>query len=344
MHLTLLLLLFPTLTAFSLIRSQPRGIFSSNLYTTALDWTDLIDGGYLVTCPNGDPGRGRLASSTSIIDDSHLSSLITIKEFDTDDEDRIRGCYNSHIDILQEAKKTYGSRSSDYNVLVLEDNISSAGSLTQDLLDSLSTFRKTTDYDLIHLAYIMYVPGLTVTKTTDGAVVNLKCGLGSALGTTAYIINGAAINKILSEHEKNGYQIAIPDLMAKLFPTSRYGAFPMPYHRAAKVKSLVNPQLDSLRELLFRPLFFTNWEKLAVGTQLSSNVLFISLVVSLITVSIQSGKTTCDALVQLITTGHYEGFLPIPVLSSIISLFTLLVLYQGVALAPPPPKSGEKPQ
>ena len=141
---------------------------------------------------------------------------------------------------------------------------------------------------------------------------------------------------------QNGFQIAIPDLMAKLFPESRFGAFCMPFHRASKVRSLVNPQLDSLRELLFKPVFYTNWEKLAVSTGLSSNILFITLVASLIAVSSQSAKTTVEAIWELVTTGHYDGYIVVPMLCSVISIFTLLILYQGVALAPPPPKSGEK--
>ena len=41
--------------------------------------------------------------------------------------------------------------------------------------------------------------------------------------------------------------------MARLFPSSRYGAYPMPLHRAAGVKSLVNGQMDDLRNMIFRP-------------------------------------------------------------------------------------------
>ena len=44
-----------------------------------------------------------------------------------------------------------------------------------------------------------------------------------------------------------GYVDAIPNVMARLFPDSRFAAYPMPFHRAAAVKSLVNGQLDSLR-------------------------------------------------------------------------------------------------
>ena len=66
---------------------------------------------------------------------------------------------------------------------------------------------------------------------------------------------------------------AIPNVMARLFPKSRYAAFPMPLHRSAGVGSLVNAQLDTLRAALFQPQIYTNWERLLVGTGLSTNVL-----------------------------------------------------------------------
>ena len=69
-----------------------------------------------------------------------------------------------------------------------------------------------------------------------------------------------------------GYVDAIPNVMARLFPDSRFAAYPMPFHRAAAVKSLVNGQLDSLRALLFKPEIYTWWERLLVGTGLSTNV------------------------------------------------------------------------
>ena len=55
----------------------------------------------------------------------------------------------------------------------------------------------------------------------------------------------------------------------RLFPTSRYAAFPMPLHRAATVKSLVNGQLDALRSLIFQPQ--------VMGTRTSRHLHFTSL-------------------------------------------------------------------
>ncbi|GMH98897.1 hypothetical protein TrLO_g14206 [Triparma laevis f. longispina] len=281
-------------------------------------------------------------------------------EFDTDDEDRIRGCYNSHIEVLRQAKNDFGggggmpnlfgdlfgqgsTKPPDYKVLIMEDNISLSPKFQQTTLNKLNNFgrQKQGEWDMLHLAYIMYVPGLTVGKTEDDGVVSLTTGLGSALGTTAYVISMRGVNAILDYHDKNGYTMAIPDLMAKLFPTSRYAAYPMLFHRASKVKSLVNPQLDSLRELLFEPFFFTKWETLMVTTNLSTNVLFPALVTTLLITSIKCGLNTFDAIQQQLTYGYFEGNVVLVGISGLFSLFSLAILAQGVLLAPPPPKEDE---
>ena len=82
---------------------------------------------------------------------------------------------------------------------------------------------------MFHLSYIPYVPNLTVTKTpTNPNVVQLTCGVGSALGTTAYLISSTALSTITAHHSIRGYYAAIPDVMAELFPSSRYAARPAP--------------------------------------------------------------------------------------------------------------------
>lgn len=128
----------------------------------------------------------------------------------------------------------------------------------------------------------------------------------------------------------------------QLFPQSRYAAFPMLFHRASKVKSLVNPQLDSLRELLFNPFFYTKWETLIVETGLGSNILFLSLVFSLLVLSAKSGSITLDAIQQLFQTGQFGGNIFVVGTSCIISLASLAILAYGVALAPPPPEKLEE--
>ena len=305
--------------------------------TRPLDWSKLVDAAFLITCPDGDSKGERLQSAKKILDSNSLTPLVSVCEFQTDEENGIRGCHSSHIKIYEKIRER-PDFSSSFSALVVEDNISDNEKLDQVQLDSLSSFKNTNSWDMLHLAYITYVPGLTTTTTKSHSnIVNLKCGLGSALGTTSYIINGEGINKILAENQRLPFEVSnlpIPDLMAKLFPTTRYGLYPMPFHRSSKIKSLVNPQLDSLRGILFKPFYTQAFEKLIVSTGLSSNILFISIVIGLFGVSLASAKTSLDALVEVFTTGGYDGFIAIPLVSGLVSLISLAVLAQGVALAP----------
>ncbi len=343
--LTKCVALSPSLKLSSLRRTSLPLCSTSS--ASNFDWSEAVDAAYLITCPNGDPGSYRLNRSKRILEDIGLSSAVKVREFATDDEDRVRGCYNSHIEILKEAKSTFDPEppfslpflrqpGRDYRVLVLEDNISRSPRLSQETLDKLVSYSKTTSWDMLHLAYIMYVPGLTVTKTSpvDNGVVKLSTGVQSALGTTAYIISKRGVDRILEEHSQTGYTMAIPDLMAKLFPESRYAAYPMLFHRASKVKSLVNPQLDSLRELLFEPAIYTRVEQLLVASGLITNSLFVGLVATLFVASFASGGVVLDAI-------QHPGGQNIAVvgISGAFSLLSLAILAQGVLLAPPPPEA-----
>ena len=304
------------------------------------DWS-LIDTGYLITCPNGDPESLRLKRSLEIIKSVRLEDKMTTLEFETDDEDRIRGCYNSHIETLKRAKRDLSS-SNKYSVLVMEDNVSVSPNLSASTLSSLAAFSSRNQWDMLHLAYIMYVPSLVVTKTASPGVVRLSTGSQSALGTTCYVISEAGVDALLARHEEKGYTLPIPDLMAELFPESRYAASPMLFHRASKVKSLVNPQLDTLRELLFEPAFYTKWEAVMVATGLGTNVLFPLLVASLLLLSLRSGSVSVDAASQLLETGQFQGNALLVGASAVFSALSLMVLAQGVMLAPSPPAEKEE--
>ena len=115
---------------------------------------------------------------------------------------------------------------------------------------------------------------------------------------------------------------------------SRYAAYPMPLHRAAKVKSLVNGQLDALRSLIFQPQVYTQWEKLLVATGQSTNILFPSLCVLLLVGSILGFSNTVSAVFAA-ANGEDVNLLP-ALLSTIVSGFCLVVLGYGLALAPKP--------
>ena len=119
---------------------------------------------------------------------------------------------------------------------------------------------------------MMYVPGLMLGRTDkstpwSSSVVQMFTQPESAVGTSAYIVGEAGAGKLL-QHDKNagGYTESIPTLMAKLFPNSRYAAYPMVFHRASKVGSLVNPQLDDFRRVMFSRNIYQTWERLMVTT------------------------------------------------------------------------------
>jgi len=335
----------PFCTTYTKSITTPTKLSSTNKQTNklTLDWNNVIDKGYLITCPNADPNGERLKRSKDIIQKTGLDQIVQVKTFQTDDEDRIRGCYNSHISIYKSIQSQYSSKSS-YSVLVLEDNVSLSPLLSQSTLTNLKSFQSSNpgSWDMIHLAYIMYVPGLIVRSTPHPSIVRLSTGTQAALGTTAYVISKRGVDAILEYHERHGYTIAIPDLMARLFPESRYAANPMMFHRASKVKSLVNPQLDSLRELLFEPFFYTLWERTMVTTGLGTNTIFASIVTALLIASASSGFTTVGAVRQIVETGGYDGNIAVVAGSGAVSLICLIVLGYGVALAPPPPKKEEE--
>jgi len=346
---------------------------ASTSATAAYDWS-FIDQVYLITCPNADFNSERITKTRETLASVGLTGdMVQIREFETDDEDRIRGCYTSHLSVLKEAQTTLLSKRSDTNsqdwfqnmlqsflggeseissenneatttstprspkVLVFEDNLDLTGNLKQSVLDIISNFSDQNPWDMIHLSYTAYVPNLTIQRTDlSNNLVLINSGIGSALGTTAYLISLPGINAVIEEDNERGYYAPIPDIMAKLFPESRYAAFPVPFLRAPKTKSLVNPQLDELRSLLFQPMIYTKVEQLLVYSGLSTNVLLPIVIVLLTILSGLSGKVTIDALYELGTTGSYDGNVLFPLVSSVFSIFSLLILGQGIALAPKP--------
>ena len=78
--------------------SMSKPTSTSTTTSAALDWS-FLDSVYLIHCPNGDTDGTRIKSTKSILDDINLLESVTIKEFETDDEDRVRGCYTSHVSV-----------------------------------------------------------------------------------------------------------------------------------------------------------------------------------------------------------------------------------------------------
>ena len=333
----------------------------------SLDWS-FLDGVYLITCPNADPGGARLERAKAILDGVGLLEKLQIKEFNTDDENRIRGCYTSHISVLADVleskngkgqknifldglfgpimSKTKPSSSEsmkerDLNVLVLEDNLAlSSGQLKQGLIDSVAKYTSTNaDWDMIHLSYNPYVPDLKLSRTKSKDIVKLSCGVGSAVGTTAYIINTKAIKRLLEDHEENnGFYAPIPDVMAKLFPESRYSTNPTIFVRAPNTKSLVNPQLDDLRLFLFQPAVAAFAQQLLILTGLTTNLLLPLVIIALMATSGASLMSTFDSLWQVWTTGELDGPIIFPLMSAMFAMFSLGIIAKGAMLAPKPDK------
>lgn len=163
----------------------------------SVDWS-FLDAAYLITCPQPDGTNPRRETAMKQLEAVGLASLTEVCEFGTDDDDRIRGCYTSHISVLEAAEKRFADRPADeqLNILVLEDNLSISPRIEQPTLDSMSRFlakgssASALQPDMVHLAYIMYVPGLSVeTIPSEEHIVRLQCNADSVLGTTAYVIS-----------------------------------------------------------------------------------------------------------------------------------------------------------
>ena len=186
----------------------------------SVDWS-FIDAAYVITCPQPDGQNPRLDTAWKQLEAVGLASRTEVCEFGTDDEDRIRGCYTSHITVLEKAAAKFEGKE-DLNILVLEDNLSISPRIAQDTLDSISAFLSAPGLgrrDMVHLAYIMYVPGLSVeTLPNQEHIVRLQCNADSVLGTTAYVISRSGLDTLLGEHRRTGYVDAIPNMMARLFP------------------------------------------------------------------------------------------------------------------------------
>lgn len=92
----------------------------------------------------------------------------------------------------------------------------------------------------------------------------------AAVGTSAYLISPLGVKHLLQADEAAGgfANKAIPNVMAEVFPQTRFATYPMLFHRAGRVSSLVNPQLDDFRRVMFTPAMYSLWERLMVGTAL----------------------------------------------------------------------------
>lgn len=143
-------------------------------------------------------------------------------EFKPDDGDRVRGCYTSHISVLKEIQKKFKSRK-DYRVLVLEDNLETTLRMDKNVINSVGGFMDNNagDWDVFHLAYMMYVPGLSLKKLpyAEGLgddykknIVQMLADSSSSVGTSAYGISKSGVEQILTYDKANGFTEAIQTL------------------------------------------------------------------------------------------------------------------------------------
>jgi len=273
---------------------------------------DFINDVYLITTFSSNTDR--LDQTKIQLEKVNLWDRVQIRKFQTDDEDRVRGCYTSHIKVLEEInQRCFPQETSGglhpYRALVLEDNLELTGvhgreggceevvrDLTRFVGDDPGGTRGSSNrqWDVIHLAYMMYVPNLNLQRinnddddVNDGSykhIVQMIADKNAAVGTSAYLISSAGVAKVLQRHAERGYADAIPNVMSQLFPESRYAVYPMLFHRAGKISSLVNPQLNDFRKVMFSPSLYSNWERLMVTTGLQNNQLFPGLVASLLVI------------------------------------------------------------
>ena len=256
--------------------------------------------------------------------------------------------------MLQKAKtklETYCQTNNNENngiILVLEDNISLSEILRQSLLNDVESFvtagAYSNNWDMIHLSYTPYVPNSLITKTPEDSIVKLSCDIRPALGTTSYLLSYRDIMSILKKYDCiGGYTCkSIPGMMARLFPKSWYAYNLTPFVQASKTKSLVNPQLDDLQELLFQPAYVSTVQSIMVTPGLETNTLLpITIAMFLLSTGV-TGKISVGVAYKLITTGQYKENIIVPILSAVFSIITLYIIGMGVTLVPEPQKEEER--
>ena len=118
----------------------------------------------------------------------------------------------------------------------------------------------------------------------------------------------------------------------------------VPFIRNVDIKSLVNPQLDTLRTLLFIPSIYSLFENALVFTELSTNTLLPIFVASLGLLSVYSIGYSVDSVRLLLNGGLGElsfGNVLLSLIFGGISIISLGVIAVGIALAPKPSPDDE---
>ncbi len=83
------------------------------------DW-GFVDDVFLITTTQ--PNNERLELTKQQLNKCNLwSQNVLVRQFQPDDGDRVRGCYTSHVAIMQEIQQRHQSKN-DYRCIVVEDN------------------------------------------------------------------------------------------------------------------------------------------------------------------------------------------------------------------------------
>ncbi len=108
---------------------------------------------------------------------------------------------------------------------------------TSTTISSKTSFNKATSTDRNTKSVTSLSP--IDSKLMTKHVVKMIADSKASVGTSAYIISKSGVDRILKRHKMSGYTEAIPNIMAELFPDSRYAAYPMVFHRAGTYWSVI---------------------------------------------------------------------------------------------------------
>lgn len=213
-----------------------------------------------------------------------------VRLFKRDVADGARGCYFSHLAVYEEVT----SEGMPWAV-IFEDNVLvlSASDL-KTMLDTLDEWASAaTSWKILHLSLVHSAASLKLRKADaqkDAQVLGVagvvrvertapdwygpvKIERAPGLGTTAYVISSEAAKDVLKRHAETGYTQPIDDLLVELFGASgTFAAYPAPVHRG-RVVSLINPDQELFRAVMYDPRVFKNVEWTLVQTGLSSSQL-----------------------------------------------------------------------
>ena len=85
------------------------------------------------------------------------AARIVLNTFVPDDEDRVRGCYTSHLSVMRKIIKEYANKK-DFRILIIEDNLESTNNikLSQVINGVNSFFNTRNNFASKHINHYMH--------------------------------------------------------------------------------------------------------------------------------------------------------------------------------------------